>query len=518
MSTAEPAAFTEIVALVQSLAPEAVDRRAEPRARRDEEEGRRFLSDVLRHARTPEMSFDVDLFVIGAGSGGVRAARIAAGYGARVDGRRGVPHRRHLRHPRLRAQEAAGLRQPLRRRFRDAAGYGWRVGETSFDWPTMVAAKEKEITRLSGIYRSQSRKAPASRSSRSAPRSPARNRCALAERAASSARKHILIATGAAPELAPAVRRPRTRDLLERNLRSARRFPIACWSSAAAISRVEFASIFARLGASGDAGHARRQYSARLRRGHARRPARRDGPCRRDVRLRAPADAHREARRRAACGVVERRGSIVVDQVLIATGRAPNTRGLGLEAVGVALDERRRGQGRRLVGDQRAIDSRGRRRHQPHQSDAGRDPRGPRLRRSCVRRQADAVDHEYVPTRGVRDAGNRRRRLDRSARRASVTTSSTSTRELPPDEGDAVGPARTDDHEARRRRRRRDRVLGAHILGHEAGEMIQLLGDRGEDEGDQGRSRRDDGGPSDRRRGTRDDAHAHGPITSANQA
>ena len=69
--------------------------------------------------------FDVDLFVIGAGSGGVRAARIAAGYGARVTDRGGVSRRRHLRHPRLRAQEALRLRRPFADEFEDAAGFGW---------------------------------------------------------------------------------------------------------------------------------------------------------------------------------------------------------------------------------------------------------------------------------------------------------------------------------------------------------------------------------------------------------
>ena len=53
---------------------------------------------------------DVDLFVIGAGSGGVRAARIAASYGARVMIAEEYPRRRHLRDPRLRAEEASGLR------------------------------------------------------------------------------------------------------------------------------------------------------------------------------------------------------------------------------------------------------------------------------------------------------------------------------------------------------------------------------------------------------------------------
>ena len=64
------------------------------------------------------MAFDVDFFVIGAGSGGVRAARVAAELRRTNDRGRGEPGRRNLRHPRLRAEEALCVRQPLRRRFR----------------------------------------------------------------------------------------------------------------------------------------------------------------------------------------------------------------------------------------------------------------------------------------------------------------------------------------------------------------------------------------------------------------
>src|SRR5450432_4540160 len=104
-------------------------------------------------------SFDFDLFVIGAGSGGVRAGRIAAKHGAkvavaeefRVGGTcviRGCVPKKLLVYASRFADD-----------FCDAAGYGWRVGETRFDWPTMVAAKEKEITRISGIYRANLEKA-----------------------------------------------------------------------------------------------------------------------------------------------------------------------------------------------------------------------------------------------------------------------------------------------------------------------------------------------------------------------
>jgi len=96
--------------------------------------------------------YDFDLFVIGAGSGGVRAARLAAMSGAkvavaeehRVGGTcviRGCVPKKFM----VYASEFA-------HHFKTAQGYGWSVGETSFNWPGFIAEKDKEIARLSGIY------------------------------------------------------------------------------------------------------------------------------------------------------------------------------------------------------------------------------------------------------------------------------------------------------------------------------------------------------------------------------
>jgi len=96
--------------------------------------------------------YDYDLFVIGAGSGGVRAARLAAMTGARVmvaeEHRvggtcviRGCVPKKFM----VYASEFA-------HHFEMAGGYGWTVGESSFDWPKFIAEKDKEIARLSGIY------------------------------------------------------------------------------------------------------------------------------------------------------------------------------------------------------------------------------------------------------------------------------------------------------------------------------------------------------------------------------
>src|SRR3954454_11966234 len=105
--------------------------------------------------------YDVDLFVIGGGSGGVRAARIAAGHGARVmvaeEYRMGgtcvirgcVPKKLFV------------IGSHIRHEIDDAAGFGWSIPEVTFDWPTLVANKDKEIARLEGIYTSNVEKSGA---------------------------------------------------------------------------------------------------------------------------------------------------------------------------------------------------------------------------------------------------------------------------------------------------------------------------------------------------------------------
>lgn len=98
------------------------------------------------------MAYDFDLFVIGAGSGGVRAARFAAGYGARV----AVAESRYLGGtcvnvgcvPKKLLVYGAHYAED----FEQARGYGWSAG-TSFDWATLIANKGREIQRLNGIYR-----------------------------------------------------------------------------------------------------------------------------------------------------------------------------------------------------------------------------------------------------------------------------------------------------------------------------------------------------------------------------
>ncbi|WP_122436992.1 glutathione-disulfide reductase [Pseudomonas viridiflava] len=99
------------------------------------------------------MAYDFDLFVIGAGSGGVRAARFAAGFGAKV----AVAESRYLGGTCVNVgcvpKKLMVYSSHFSEDFEHAKGFGWSLGKASFDWPTLIANKDHEINRLNGIYR-----------------------------------------------------------------------------------------------------------------------------------------------------------------------------------------------------------------------------------------------------------------------------------------------------------------------------------------------------------------------------
>jgi glutathione reductase (NADPH) len=97
--------------------------------------------------------YDYDLFTIGGGSGGVRASRFASQYGARV----AIAESKDLGGTCVNVgcipKKLMSYSAHFHDDFADAAGFGWTVGETSFNWAALIAAKDKEIARLNGIYR-----------------------------------------------------------------------------------------------------------------------------------------------------------------------------------------------------------------------------------------------------------------------------------------------------------------------------------------------------------------------------
>ncbi|MGV6875064.1 glutathione-disulfide reductase [Pseudochelatococcus sp. B33] len=280
-------------------------------------------------------SFDVDLFVIGGGSGGIRAARIAAGHGAtvmlaeeyRYGGTcviRGCVPKKLLVYA-SRFPDA----------FSKAAGFGWSVGETAFDWPTLIRNKDAQIAHLEGIY---------VRNLESAGVTPVRSRAVIEDAhtvrlVATGARiraAHILIATGATPFLDTTI--PGHELAITSNeVFDLPVLPRRVLVIGAGYIAVEFAGIFAGLGAETamvyrgktllrgfDADVVAALETAYAARGIALLPERTV------ARLARTPDG-------AAIAVGLSDGTTATyDAVLAATGRRPNVAGLGLEAAGVA--------------------------------------------------------------------------------------------------------------------------------------------------------------------------------------
>ncbi|MFQ5437671.1 MAG: glutathione-disulfide reductase [Paracoccaceae bacterium] len=143
------------------------------------------------------MTYDYDLFVIGGGSGGVRAARLTAAAGFRV----GLAEEYRMGGtcvirgcvPKKLMVYAADFGDA----FRDAPGFGWAVGETAFDWARLQSAVQAEVTRLEGIYRDNLAKAGAEIMDARARVSSAHSvRLASGEERSA---KHILVAVGGRP-------------------------------------------------------------------------------------------------------------------------------------------------------------------------------------------------------------------------------------------------------------------------------------------------------------------------------
>ena len=277
---------------------------------------------------------DVDLFVIGAGSGGVRAARIAAGYGARVmvaeEYRVGgtcvirgcVPKKLLVYASRFHDE------------FEDAAGYGWSLDEPVFDWARLIANKDREIARLEAAYVATLERAKVALVRSRAVIEDANTVRLLASgetvRAAT-----ILIATGAAPY--PGAEIAGLQHVISSNEAfHLETLPRHILIQGGGYIAVEFAGIFRGLGAQvtlvyrGD--NILRGFDDDVRE-HLRSEMERRGIT---VITRQTVDAV-ERVEHGFCVELSNRRSFVVDRVMFATGRRPNVTGLGLEAAGVRI-------------------------------------------------------------------------------------------------------------------------------------------------------------------------------------
>ncbi len=278
---------------------------------------------------------DVDLFVIGAGSGGTRAARIAAGYGAKVavaeDFRIGgtcvirgcVPKKIYVHASRF-ADD-----------FADAEAFGWTRPQAEFDWPRLVAAKEREITRLSGLYGSNLEKAGATiHQSRARIEGP--NHVVL-DNGRRFAAKYIVVATGGSPEHRPIV--PGCELAINSNdIFDLPVFPKRLLMIGAGYVALEFASIFVRLGSAVTLAFRGqkilRGFDHDMQDGLTHELTAAGVKFRPGISLLGLERADDSLAAHLSDGTTQ-----IVDQVLLATGRRPATRELGLEKVGVELEE-----------------------------------------------------------------------------------------------------------------------------------------------------------------------------------
>ncbi len=280
--------------------------------------------------------FDVDLFVIGAGSGGTRAARIAAGHGARVmiaeEDRIGgtcvirgcVPKKLFVYASRF-AED-----------FEDAAGFGWTLPQAPvFDWPTLRDAVANEVTRLSGLYRKGLEGAKVEiREERAVVEGPHRVR--LVKSGEIIRARHILVATGGWPSFDPPIPGGEL-GISSNEIFHLPALPKRLLVVGGGYIALEFASLFARLGVAVTVLH----LVDNILRGFDEdiRNRLRDALVHAGITLRLGCTIERieelpDGARRAHCA---KGAPIDADIVLVATGRRPNTRGLGLEQAGVAL-------------------------------------------------------------------------------------------------------------------------------------------------------------------------------------
>jgi glutathione reductase (NADPH) len=283
--------------------------------------------------------FDTDLFVIGGGSGGVRAARIAAGHGARVtiaeEYRMGGTCVIRGCVPKKLLVYASHFHQE----FEDAAGFGWNVQEPTFDWARLIANKDKEIARLEAAYTTNVEKSGARVLKTRAVLEDAHTvRLSTGEAVRA---KYVLIATGGAPNHGAVI--PGIEHVISSNEAfHLEKLPRRILIQGGGYIALEFAGIFAGFGSDvtvvyrGD--NILRGFDEDVR-SHVRSEMEKAGI----TILTGCTVAKVEKHAHDFTTHLSNGSSIASDQVMFAIGRHPNIKGLGLEKAGVALDPKNGG-------------------------------------------------------------------------------------------------------------------------------------------------------------------------------
>ncbi len=281
-------------------------------------------------------AFDFDLFVIGGGSGGVRAGRVAASMGKRV----GIAEEHRFGGtcvirgcvPKKLFVYASEFPEY----FQDAAGFGWSVGESRFDWAALIAAKDKEVARLEGLYRKGLDMHHATIFDTRAELIDAHTIRLLKDGRTVTA-QHVLVATGGRANPHNALL---GHDLCitSNEAFNLKRLPKAIVIEGGGYIAVEFANIFHGLGVKTTLVYRGKEILSRF--DHDLRQLLHHAMVEKGIRV--ICEKVLEMVERAPSGRLHATLSdgetIDADQVMLAVGRLPNTENLGLEAAGVVMD------------------------------------------------------------------------------------------------------------------------------------------------------------------------------------
>lgn len=417
-------------------------------------------------------SFDVDLFVIGGGSGGVRAARIAAEYGAKVvvaeEYRMGGTCVIRGCVPKKLMVYASHVHQELK----DAAGFGWTIPNATFDWPTFIRAKDKEIARLEAAYATNVEKAGAKIVKTRAVFEDAHTlSLGTGERVTA---KHILIATGGAPNHGAAI--PGIEHVISSNeVFHLPQQPKRILIQGGGYIALEFACIFAGLGSAvtvvyrGD--NILRGFDEDVRK-HVRAEMEKAGITILTGCTVTKVDKHGSE----FTSHLSNGSSVASDQVMFAIGRHPNVANLGLEKAGVAVNPKNGG----IVVDGFSQTS------VPHIYAVGDVTNRVNLTPVAIReghafadtvfgKRPVRVDHADIPTAVFTQPEVGTVGLTEAQARAQFTHVDVFKADFRPMKATISGS------EVRVLMKlivdaSTDRVVGCHIVGPEAGELVQVIG------------------------------------------